>query len=796
MFFHNLKFILRNLKRNVGHTLINVLGLSLGLLAAFVIFLKLRHDLTFNHHLPDTDRIYRVVLNEENKGDMRYSSGLPGPLHLSLRSDFPHFQAMTVVDRTLTTPIISLTDEERKLDKFKEEWATRVWPNFFEFISYEWIQGNAETALQNPQTCVLTRSIALKIFGTVDAIGKVISIDKDKEYTVMGVVEDPPLSTSFPFKLYLSAAAELIPEGLSDEWHVIPNYIQCFVKLAPDVSPKYVESLFPFLIHNHAPEGQIDTSAYKLFLQPLNTLHVDTRYRSFGKPVASKTTLWALAFIGFFLLLTACINFVNLNVALIFKRTKEAGLRKVLGSRKPQIFRFFLLETAIIVFASVTLTAILLPFTLKQTEFLLREPLQFFPFADPYLWFYLGSFFLLVLVLAGFYPSWLLSKVNPLTALKDRVYKGQGNKFSLSKGLLIIQFAISQLLIICTLAMMEQMDFFHNSPLGFEKNAVLEVSLPEGKDPTQAELETLRTKLIQFASISSVSFSNLGASANGHWKTHVNKSGSSQIKWVDPYYLETYKINLIEGEAFSSWDTIPEVLLNQAFLKKFVGKLPHEVIGNLVEIGGKSYVIKGVTEDYHTESFHKPIEPLAMFPSPQHINMCAMKLKGGNVHEIMPYVRKVYKDTYPEELPEVQFLDAKLARLYESELRTTRLFQISALTSIFIGLLGLLGLVSLAANSRIKEIGIRKVLGATLSNIISLFTKEFLGLVILGFLVAVPIAWFLMNRWLENFAYRISLGVGIFVLAFMLSLLLMLVIVGLRSYKSASINPVEAIRNE
>ncbi|MEM9719072.1 MAG: FtsX-like permease family protein [Bacteroidota bacterium] len=804
MLFHNLKFILRNLKRNYGHTLINVLGLSLGLVTALVIFLKVKHDMSFDGHIPESDRIFRLVTHTTNEEGTDYNAGMPGAIPMKLQSEFPEIAAMAIVDRNMGEPIISFTDKRGNPQKFKEEWAAWVWPDFFQVIPYDWIQGDPQLALKEPNTCVLTESLALKYFGELEVVGKVLRVDDDADMKVMGLVKDPPPATSFPFQIYMSKADELIPGWLEGQWWAFAQYFQCFVKLAPNTTSEMLESRFPEFLHRHGKSEEIDTAMYQLYLQPIHEMHLDGRYDSFAKSTQETQTLWALGLIGFFLLITACINFVNLNIALIVKRAREVGLRKVLGSRNKQIFRFFLFETGIVVLGAMILAVLLLPLVLQKAQFLLEEPLAFSPMGDPLLWIYLGLFFVVTLIFAGYYPSWLLSRTQPVSALKNTVEKRYGKGFSLRKGLIIVQFAISQLLIICTLVTMRQMDYFHSAPLGFDKEAVVEMFLPTVE--SKEELVTLKSLISQHASIESVSFSNNGTATNGWWRYNVNYfpnsdtsqevSGHAQIKMVDPEYVETYGIELIIGKNFREWDTLPYILVNETFLEEFILLSPEEAIGKQVRVGGRTYSIQGITEDYTTESLRKKIEPVVIVPNVDNVGMCGVKLVGGSIQKSMAHIEQVWATNYPEELFEYEFLDDKITQMYETELRATRLFQTTAALSIFIGMLGLLGLISLAANSRVQEIGIRKVLGATVTEIVSLFTKEFFWLVLMGFVVAAPLGWFLMKRWLEEFAYKISLGGGIFVTAFGLSLLLMLLIVGMRSYKSATMNPVDAIRSE
>ena len=804
MFFHNLKFIFRNLRNHAGHSAINILGLALALLATMCIFIKLRHDLTYDKHLSDRDRIYRVVVHTVRDGNTGYNSGVPGPVAELLPQDYPGIEALSVVDRNIGEVLISLEDSLGNLKKFNEEWAVAVWPSYFEIVSYDWIQGDPQSALAEPNTCVITESLAMKYFGNLEVIGKRLTYNGEGELVVKGLIKDPPLNTNFPFDLYLSKAGELIPGWLQGEWLAFASYFQCFVKLGPEVDPNRLEQSFPAFVHRHNTEKKVDTSNYSIHLQALDEVHTDARYDSFGKPTQSRSTLWALAILGFFILFTACINFVNLNIAMIVKRTKEVGLRKVLGSKKVQIFRFFLLETTLIIVAALGIALVLLPLTLEKIQFLLQEPLTFSPFQEPLIWIYLGIFFLITLFMAGFYPSMVLARTPVLVSLKNTIDKRFRKGVSLRKGLIITQFTISQLLVICTLVAMQQMDYIHRTPLGFNKEAVIETYLPNLSQLEQ--LFQLKTQIAQHSAISSVSITNNGTATNGMWRNGISyypQPDSSnhitiptQVKMVDPDYLGTYGITLIAGENFSSWDTLDHLLVNQAFVEQYGQKAPHEILGDPIEFAGNSYSIRGVVQDFNTQSLHQTIEPVMIASDPSNSYTVGVKIAGGRIQDAIQHMEGIWERDYPKELFQYSFLDEKIAEQYEAEERATLLFQVTAAISIFIGLIGLLGLISLAANSRVKEIGIRKVLGASISQIVSLFTMEFFWLVVFGFLVAAPLGWYLMKRWLEEFAYKISLGVGSFAIAFGISAVLMGIIVGLRAFRSASINPVEAIRSE
>ncbi|MEZ4829704.1 MAG: ABC transporter permease [Bacteroidia bacterium] len=797
MFFHQLKTVLRNMRRNASFTLINVLGLTLSLIATLVIFLKVGHDLNFDRSMPAAGYIFRVLAD----GSDHYHAGIPEPVYEVIRTNFPQIEAMAVIDRNFEVPVLTITDENGQKKQFKEEQVAMVWPEYLKIFTYEWIAGNPLTALENPHSAVIARSMAERMYGTSDVVGKTFSLNQETEMLITGVYNDPPLSTNFPFLLLMSKSGDLVPPWLKGQWNSFAETFQLYVKINPHADIDSLNAHLAGILKTAAPKEE--NILYTLRLQPLKDIHLDTRHYAIGKPAISRTTLGALVLIAVFLLISACINFINLNTSLIFQRAKEVGLRKVLGSQNGNIFRFFMLETGVLVIISFFIAIALTPLVLRQAEFILGEKLPISLVGQLGLWPWILAFFVLVCLLAGLYPAFLLSRINPVIALKNKVEKSYGKGMSLRKGLMVMQFSISQMLIICMLVAMQQMQFFHNAPMGFDHTALIEVKTPANDFQ---KLKQIKEAFLQDPSIRSVCFSNNGAAADGYWqydfaylpqdsqKTEIK--GNTHIKIVDNDYISTYGIELVAGAPFAEWDTLSYTIINETLLKMIGLNDGNEALGQIITIGGQKYQIQGVVKDFHLQSLHSEIAPAVLICDIHNTYTCGIKIKGQNLNKTLAHISFTWEETFPGNVFEYRFLDDIIASFYENEKRVMELFQLAAIIAICIGALGLFGLISLIAAQRNKEIGIRKVLGASVGNILAIFSADFGWLVLLGFVIAAPFATWAMLSWLENFAYRIPLQLGVFVLALLASGLIMLLSIGWKTFRVASMNPVDAIRDE
>jgi ABC-type antimicrobial peptide transport system permease subunit len=799
MLFHYLKTSFRNFKRNRTHTLINVLGLSLGMLAAMILFVKIRYEMRFDQYHADKEQIYRVVAKSTQYGDERYGESMPDRIAEGIRMEIPELEAVTVLFTNFQRPVIKIGEGDES-QKFFGDHVAYADPEVFEILHYDWLHGNAEQALANPYAAVISRSLAEKYFGKVDVVGERFRFSNDYDFTISGVVEDPPHHTSFYFKMLLSNLTDA-DKRLKETWNSTSSSVQCLVKLLPNQTPEALVEPFKGLIIKKFEVDEPERADLTYFLQPLDEVHYDTRFGVFNSSPTSKKTYYTLALIGLFLLVTACINFVNLNTVLVFTRAKEVGVRKVLGGSRNQIVKHYLSETGLIALIALWLAFAVLPWASLQLEELLGGDLSISITSDWQLWGFSLGIFIIVILLSGLYPAFLLSKLHPTLALKNKTQAGYGKKTAMRKSLVVLQFTISQVLIVCTLIMIKQMNYFHSVPLGLDKEAVVEFNLAED-DPKV--LETMKNEIMLHAGIKNVTFSNTGSSSSNTWSGNFNYrpegknevATNTHVKFIDEDYLDTYGMTLLAGENVRDGDSSARYLINETLMEVMGFEDPVTVLGEPISFWGRDGVVVGVIQDFHMSSLHNPIKPLVLSNEEPIYTRAAVKLKGGTLEDNLAHIQKSWETAFPEAIFEHKFLDESIDEFYRREKRSAQLFQLFAGIAIFIGCLGLFGLISFLIARRTKEIGIRKVLGATVGEIMQLFIRDFVILVIIGFAISVFLSWFFMDKWLEDFAYKINIGWEEFFYALVASVVLVLITIGYRAYRAARTNPIDALRDE
>ncbi|RMG73829.1 MAG: FtsX-like permease family protein [Bacteroidetes bacterium] len=798
MLRHCLTISLRNLLRNRSHSLINVAGLTLGLLCATLIFLKIRHETRFDAHRPEVDQIYRVMIRSTGMGIA--NSGVPFPFGAAFRADFPDLPSCMV--EVTGPPSISLEGSDKP--PFQEETpAAMVESSYFDIIAHDWIEAPAPGQMAGPNMAVISDKLAEKYFGAASPIGQLIQIDNQYSVQIVGRFRDPGLPTELPFDLLISYPTGDSARVESNHWHSVSSNVLCYTKLPAGMNKEQIEAQGEAFLKKHIEEED-DSWDQSIVLMSLREVHFFTEGDHFGAQPASRESLWTLGVIGIFLLLTACINFVNLNTVLIFRRAREVGLRKVLGSLRGQIVGYFLTETGILTLVALLLALALAPFVTRELGPLLGGNWTFTGTASGGgFWLYVLLVFLGVVLAAGLYPAFLLARIQPVQSLKNRIDLRYGQGINLRKSLVVLQFAISQALLIVTLIMMSQMDYFRTRPLGFNREAVLQVNLP--REALASRNLAFKEQLLTHPDIGRVSLSNSGTTSGSIWKSNYTFFPSdtsqkvvedyAQIKVVDPDYLATYGIQLLAGEDLIPTDSANRCLINTSLLKFLGIQKPEEALGLMIESWGQKMPISGVVGDFHTTSLHQPIEPVLIWVSPDNYYMAAIKLKR-IAPEVLDFVQQQWEASYPGSVYQSRFLDESIERFYAEEDRAYKLFRLFAGLAIVIGCLGLFGLISFMAASRSKEVGIRKVLGASVGQLVGLFTKEFAWLVLIGFGIAAPAAWYLTQAWLSEFAYRIEPGAGFFLAGLLLSGLLVVLTVGYKAYRTATTNPVEALRDE
>jgi putative ABC transport system permease protein len=811
----------RALKRNWNYSVINVLGLTLSLACCLLLFLAIRYELSFDRHNAYADQTYRIVSFNKKSNNDRRSAGIPLPALAALRTDFPSLKHDVTMVHRIANVVVTVNEKANQATKKFQEGdgiLAFVEPEYFRLFDYTWKIGSPQTSISNPNTVVLSERMAQKYFGAGNPVGKTLRVENKMDFVVTGVVEEPPVTSSVPFDVLLSFAS-LKQYGAYtdwDDWQSTYGGAQIYMKLpgTPDdqaiESAKMTQQLAAFVKKYHKSDDARDLS-YEL--QPLTRIHFDTRTDNYAKRTVSKEMIWAMGLIGLFILITACVNFINLATAQAIRRAKEVGVRKVLGSSRGQLVRQFLGETGVLTGMAVVLSLLLAQVSLPYVGELLNIKPGSATLFDPVVIAFLITLGLLTTGLAGFYPALVLSGYQPILALKGKIRaSGQGgssgiNQLTLRRGLIVGQFAISQILIIGTIIAYSQMKYFRSADLGYSRDAVVSVLIPEKKP---GQLESLKAKLTGLPGIQSLSYGMTTPSSTSNWTTGFRFENDEKepdygilMRPADTAYLHTYGLKLIAGRMYQPGDTMREFVINEAFMKRLGFQKPEQVIGKFMRVNGEDLKkpIVGVVKDFNAFSLHQRIEPSVLTSYRDQYRNLGIKLsiqKGGAeaVSGLLKEVETAWNATFPDFVFKYSFLDETLANFYKSEERMYSLFQLLAGIAIFIGCLGLYGVVAFMAESRTKEVGIRKALGASTAHIFGLFSLDFVRLVLIALVIASPIAWYVMDRWLADFAYKINISWWMFALAGLLAVGIALLTVSFQSIKAALMNPVKSLRAE
>ena len=798
---------LRNFFKNRGYTLINILGLSLGLTACIVIFLVIDYDLSFDRFHSKYERIYRVVQNSGTASGTGYLSVTPYPLTKAMRNDFPDLPLVTQLHYQ-DESVLTVEGERQRLNGIL--FADSL---FFEVFDFEVLSGNPKVDLGRPGKVFLTQSMAAKILKGKET--KRLKIDK-VDLEVAGILADPPPTSHINFTMIVSMASfgpDFIGGFPIDHWGLTASGFT-YVVLPENMKRENVESRFkPFVEKYHSKE---DAKRTVQKLQPLRDIHFDKQYLS--NPGTNEnvdvTNFIVMGILGVFILLIACINFINLATALSEKKSKEIGIRKTLGAQRNQLTFYFLSETFLLTLLAVLLSLCATEWLLNWINPFLQKEISLPLFSNPVLMIFLLGLIVATTLLAGFYPALVLSRFSPTSVFKSGFSSPGTSGALVRKGLVVFQFLIAHILIIGTFIVADQMRYFNSKPLGFDEKAVVTIPLPEnGKVVSNA----LRTRLESLPGVLNVTYS-IGAPISENNMTtgfFLTEDGEDEnhgvtVKAVDRHYLETYGIKVAAGRWFNESDEkladleIPEddrkivYVLNEAAARKVGFQNPEEIVGKSITtgMGDINSEVIGVLKDFHVTSLHREIEPVVFAIFPKYYYQVGIKISTENLQGTLSAIEKQWKEVFPEGYYEFEFLDDHLATLYKNDEKTFALFKIFAGVSIFIGCLGLYGLISFVANQKKKEVGIRKVMGATVSSILLLFSREFVRLIIVAFLLAAPLTWYLMNRWLQSFAYKVDISWTIFIAGFFAILVIVLVTIAYRAIVAARANPAVTLRSE
>lgn len=785
------KIAWRNLKRNKAYAFISVTGLALGITCGILIFTLISYHLSFDNFHKDSNRIYRFY-TEWHDESIGKSGAVPQPLGKAYRDNFTLSEKTARIIHFSRT-LITIPGNDVK--KFREDDGVAFTEReYFDMLNFPLIKGNAKSVLQKPNEALITETIAKKYFGDNDPLGKILRLDNKVSFTITGILKDLPANTDRKQQIYLSYGSldTYTSPRRETNWGGVYSGSEAFTKLKPGVTVSQANNALAQLVKINF-KGR-DAKVWFFKVQPLSDVHFNSELGGY----VDKKYLWALFFIGLFLIITACVNFVNLATAQALNRSKEVGIRKVLGSLPKQLFWQFIVETVVITLIAIIVALGLAAIGLPLINNLFQSKMRFN-------WELLSLFIITITVvvvfLSGSYPGLVLARFQPIAALKSKLSQKEIGGFSLRRILVVVQFSISQVLIISTIIVVAQLQYSQNTDLGFNKDAIVLLSLPDGAN---TKYNTLRNRIKEVQGVEKITLCYNAPASQSNSTTGANYDHRAEdehwginLKQADENYLSTFGIKLVAGRNFFPSDTTREFVVNETFVKK-LGLKPQDVIGKTLSVNGKHTTapIVGVVKDFYNYSFHEEISPLCIMPDTGNYSTMAVKINMRNAKSSLASFEKIFNSTFPDELYSYQFLDESIARFYKMDNILLKLIEAFATIAIVIGCLGLYGLVSFMAVRKTKEIGVRKVLGANILQVLWLFGKEFSTLLMIAFLIAAPLGWWAMHNYLKDFAYKIPIGPGIFLISIASTFIIAAITVSHRATIAAVTNPVESLRSE
>lgn len=810
MLTNNFKLAYRNLRNQKGFATLNILGLAVGIASVLLIFRIVTYELSFNKNFKNYDRIARVVTMERTQdGGTEQSVCIPIPAMEAMRSTVPQFEQMCRVREVWPNIIVPNPAGGAPLKKFSPnginpELSFFAEPSFFQIFDLQWLAGDPATALNDVGSVVLTQKMAEKCFGTwEEAVSKTLLLDNIVPVTVRGVVADFPVNCDFPLNALISYAT-LKPNAnlyfYDEEWGACSSNNQVYALLRDPGQWGSANTALAKVGEKEYQEGGIRSKEHTL--QAFSSLHYDERFHSSGY-IVPMSRLWILGSIGLLILIMACFNFINLATAQASLRAKEVGVRKTLGGGRGRLVGQFMSETGLVVAVSVLLGGGLAAVTAPLLKYISDVPDVLPFFSDPTVWAFLGLTTAAVTVLAGLYPASVLANFNPVQALKNKVQQGASGGAFLRKSLVVLQFFIAQALIIGAIVIIQQLDYVRSRDLGFDKNLVY--TFPMNNDSaTVARQQVLKQRLLDIPSVEAVSLCSDQPSSGNTWSSNFRFGSHTEDepfnvsnKFCDSDWQKTYGFRLRAGRWLEPSDTMREVVVNETLLRKVGVANPEEALGQNFRLGGRRMMkIVGVVEDFHTHSLREEHEPTMISTRKRFYSQVGIKMRPDRVAATTAEVQKVFDEVLPEQVFNGEFLDASIARFYTDENRFSATCKGFGGLAIFISCLGLLGLAAHAAQRRTKEIGVRKVLGASVTSITGLLAKDFLKLVLIAIIIATPIAYWFMQKWLADFAYRIDIQWWVFVAAGLAAVSVAFLTVSFQSVRAALADPVKSLRSE
>ena len=787
------KIAWRNLWKNKTSTLINIIGLSTGLICFILIFLFVQDEMSYDSFHDHPEQVYRVVKDFVNEdGSHIPDATTPPALAPALQKDIPEVAQVTRLFPSWGRRYILQVGDR----KFNEQKLIRVDSNFFEIFTFPFVSGNKSNALMNPHSIVLTESAARKYFGNENPIGKTIKLDIDRgtDYAVSAVVKDVPANSHFTFDFLIPL--KFSGGDINNDWGWYNYYT--YVRLKDGASFNSFEKKLQPLYKKYRPEED-----NQFYAQALTNIHLDSRLKWELSSNGDRSYVHIMMAIALFVILIAGINYVNLATARSAKRAKEVGIRKVTGANKSLLIGQFLSESLMIVFCSLIISLIIAALLLSPFNQLMDKKLILFSLANLETWIIILGITVGVGLCAGLYPAFYLARFQPTDVLKSSIVRVTKGAF-LRKGLVTFQFVISIAMITSIMIISSQIKYIRTKKLGFDKENIV-ILQNAGRLPDK---EAFKYELKKIPSIKDVGGAD-GILGGQNWTTNARPRGTKDgnllnFLTVDYDFLHTMGLQFLEGRNFSRdfGKDSSAVILNETAVQNMGMKKP--VVGSQIIFGDKDTVtnygdVIGMVKDFHFSNFHEPIKPFGFILDGQRnsrINTLFIKIAPGNTESSLSSIEKVWAKAMPSQPIEYSFQDQQLEALYRSEMKLQKLFAYLTAIAIVIACLGLFGLASFTAEQRTKEIGIRKVLGASVESLATLLSKDFIILVIIAILIASPIAWYFMKNWLQDFAYRVNINWWTFGIAGLAALVIALITVSFQAIKAALANPIKNLRTE
>ncbi len=795
------KIAFRNLLRNKAFASINIFGLAVGFTCCLLISGFLYNELNYDKFPKDAKDIYRVEINIENKD---FYSAPDVAVGRGIKDAYPEVETFA---RLIQRKDIFVTYEN---NQFKEPYVAFVDTNFLQLFSIPFAQGDVASALKEPNSIVISQQAAKKYFGNANPIGKSLLLNNNSAnpFKVTGVIGDLPGNLHFNYDFY----SLLRDDPAQQTWSNVGDYT--YIKLKPGTDPKKLEAKFPELVAKYVvPEVQHDmgvslaeaqksVNTFVFYLKPIEKIHLYSSNKDELQVNGSIKYVYIFAALAFFIILLAAVNFTNLSTAASIKRSKEVGIRKVVGSGKKQLVLQFLAESVLLSFIAYLIALCLVYLALPLFNDLSEKQMLFTSFLNYKVILVSLAFVIAVGLLAGTYPAFFLSSFNIISILKGKKNATPKSSNNLRSGLVVFQFAVSIALIISTIVVYRQLHFMQNKNLGFDKTQAIIINDCRwlGKDQQAFKEELLKDSRVVSATLTrdvpvggptdgTQAYAKENAANESRSEIHINKYH------VDYDYIKTLGMQMIKGRYFSpDFADSQAVVLNETAVKEF--GIKGDPVGKYIVTSGQhEYNVIGVVKDFHYSSLKEKIAPLAMVLGNNSGGMI-VKIKTAGLTGLLASLKSTWNSFNPKGPFSYNFIDDRFAAVYKSEERTGKIFSVFALISIIIASLGLFGLSAFAIAQRTKEVGVRKVLGANVSQVVLLLSKDFLYMVIVAFIVAVPLTWFAMHKWLEEFAYRITIGWAVFALAGAAAVLIAFITVSFQAIRAAIANPVKSLRTE